>query len=72
MNRLTMMVGEVAAIAIGITAGIMLGRSRPPSGGAPASIGGPFELVGQDSHSVTDKTILGVTLWTFGRGLPDG
>ena len=59
-RRRIITIAGYAAAAIFITVGIVLGQLlKPLSEHTPAPIGGPFELVDQDGHSVTDKTFSG-------------
>jgi protein SCO1/2 len=48
-----------ALIAVFMAAGAIFAQLRPSSVPTPVPIGGPFDLVDQDGHKVTDKTFSG-------------
>jgi len=52
-------VAALTAIAVFLTAGIIFAQFRRSTEPTPTPIGGPFELVDQYGHVVTDKTFAG-------------
>jgi protein SCO1/2 len=58
-RRRIIAIAAVTAIAVFLTAGIIFAQFGRSTESTPASIGGPFELVDQYGHLVTDKTVAG-------------
>lgn len=59
-RRLILTVGIAAIIAVASVAYFVAGRRAPPIGPLVGSdVGGPFALVDQDGHKVTDQTYAG-------------